>query len=197
MADIDPAGATARDPSEAEMAARTARFADLVPYKQTMSDAHGIPVEAMRMMSTDKVYPIMSPAVWSGRNSIAPVKGAAGLTVSMAEAPPGDHPGLHNHTGSVENFFCLSGTFEILWGANGEHRIVIEPYDFISVPPGIYRDFRNISGELGRLLVMIQPAEGDLADEVIHSPARRPEIVARFGQETLDKMAAIGIRFGA
>ena len=193
MADIEPT----RNPTEAEMEARAARFADLVPYKKTMNDTHGIPVEAMRMMSTDNVYPIMSPAVWSGRNSVAPVKGAAGLTVSMAECPPGDHPGLHNHTGSVENFFCLSGTFEILWGENGEHRIVIEPYDFISVPPGIYRDFRNISDELGRLLVMIQPASGDLADEVVHSPARRPEIIERFGSETLEKMAAIGIKFGA
>lgn len=193
MADIEPT----RNLTEAEMEARIARFADLVPYKQTMNDAHGIPVEAMRMMSTDKVYPVMSPAEWTGRSSIAPVKGAAGLTVTIAECPPGDHPGLHNHTGSVENFFCLSGRFEILWGENGEYRAVIEPLDFISVPPGIYRDFRNISDKLGRLLVMIQPAEGDLADEVIHSPARRPEIVERFGAETLDKMAAIGIRFGA
>jgi uncharacterized RmlC-like cupin family protein len=196
MADIDLGTPLQRDPTEAEMETRTARFAKLVPYKKTMSDAHGIPAEAMRMMSTEAVYPIMSPMTWSGRNSVAPVKGAAGLTVSLSEAPPGDHPGLHNHTGSVENFFCLSGTFEILWGEHGEHRIVIEPYDFISVPPGIYRDFRNISDELGRLLVMIQPASGDLADEVIHAPSRRPEIIERFGEETLEKMAAIGIKFG-
>lgn len=195
MADIDPK--TSPNPSEAEMEARTARFRNLVPYKKTMSDTHGIPSEAMRMMSTENVYPIMSPAEWTGRNSVAPVKGVAGLTVSMAECTPGDHPGLHNHTGSVENFFCLSGEFEMLWGENGEHRAVIGPYDFISMPPGIYRDFRNISDETGRLLVMIQPASSDLTDEVIHSPARRPEIIARFGEETLEKMAAIGIRFGA
>jgi uncharacterized RmlC-like cupin family protein len=195
MADIDPK--TSPNPSEAEMEARTARFRNLVPYKKTMSDAHGIPSEAMRMMSTENVYPIMSPAVWTGRNSVAPVKGVAGLTVSMAECTPGDHPGLHNHTGSVENFFCLSGEFEMLWGENGEHRAVIGPYDFISMPPGIYRDFRNISNETGCLLVMIQPASSDLTDEVIHSPARRPEIIARFGEETLEKMAAIGIKFGA
>ncbi|CAN0442244.1 unnamed protein product [Discosporangium mesarthrocarpum] len=197
MADIDPATPQTRDPSETEMEARTARFAKLVPYKETMNAEHGIPVEAMRMMSTEKVFPVMSPRDWAGRASIAPVKGAPGLIVTLAEAPPGDHPGLHNHTGSTENFFCLCGRFEISWGENGEHSTVIEPNDFISVPPGIYRDFTNVSDETGRLLVMIQPATGDANDEVIHSPARRPEIIERFGQETLEKMAAIGIKFGA
>ena len=31
------------------------RFSELVPYKDTMNDAHGIPAEAMQMMSSDKV----------------------------------------------------------------------------------------------------------------------------------------------
>jgi uncharacterized RmlC-like cupin family protein len=194
MADIDPQ----RDPNPTveQMEARVARFDKLVPYKETMNTAHGIPVEAMRMMSTEKVFPVMSPKEWTGRSSVAPVKGETGLTVTIAEAPPGDHPGLHNHTGSIENFYCLCGRFEILWGAEGEYSLVIEPNDFISVPSGIYRDFRNISDETGRLLVMIQPAPGDTTDEVIHAPARRPEIIERFGEETLEKMAAIGIKFG-
>ena len=72
MADIDPQ----RDPNPTveQMEARVARFDKLVPYKETMNTAHGIPVEAMRMMSTEKVFPVMSPKEWTGRSSVAPVK---------------------------------------------------------------------------------------------------------------------------
>ena len=77
------------EPTPEDMQARVARFADLVPYKDTMNAAHGIAPEAMQMMSSDKVYPVMSPEGWEGRSKIAPVKGAAGLTVTIAECPPG------------------------------------------------------------------------------------------------------------
>ena len=45
-----------------EMESRIARFADMVPYKDTMNAAHDIPPEAMQMMSSDKVFPLMCPA---------------------------------------------------------------------------------------------------------------------------------------
>jgi len=182
--------------SPADMAKRLARFAELKPYKDTMNDAHGIPPEAMRMMSPDKVYPIMSPAGWTGRSKIAPVKGAPGLTITLAECPPGDHAGLHKHTDAVENFFCVEGRFEITWGANGEHRVVLDALDFISIPAGVYRDFRNIGSSVGRLLVAIQSPPGDTQDAVVHSAAVGDEVVRRFGQKTRDAMAAIGVRFG-
>lgn len=77
-------------PTPEQMAKRVARYRDLRPYKDTMNDAHGIPPEAMRMMSPDNVYPIMSPENWTGRRQVAPVKGEPGLTVSLAECSPGD-----------------------------------------------------------------------------------------------------------
>jgi quercetin dioxygenase-like cupin family protein len=131
-------------PSTDDMQKRVARFADLVPYKDTMNDVHGIPPEAMQMMSSDKVYPVMSPEGWEGRSKVAPVKGAAGLTVTIAECPPGDSSGLHKHTATVENFFCIQGTFDITWGDEGENSVRLEPMDFISVPAGIYREFTNV-----------------------------------------------------
>lgn len=179
-----------------QMALRVARFGDLRPYKDTMNDAYGIPPEAMRMMSPDRVYPIMSPEGWTGRSKIAPVKGAPGLTVTLAECPPGDHAGLHKHTDSVENFFCVEGRFEITWGRNGEHRIELSPLDFVSIPAGVYRDFRNIGDVMGRLFVAIQTPPGDTKDVVVHSAAVGDEIAQRFGQETRDAMADIGVRFG-
>ena len=43
-------------------------------------------------------------------------QGRAGLTVTIAECPPGDSSGLHKHTATVENFFCIQGSFDITWG---------------------------------------------------------------------------------
>jgi mannose-6-phosphate isomerase-like protein (cupin superfamily) len=182
--------------SPAEMAQRVARFRDLKPYKDTLNAALGIPPEAMQMMSSDKVYPIMSPEGWTGRSRVAPVKGAPGLTITLAECPPGDHAGLHKHTDSVENFFCVEGRFEIVWGEKGEHRVELGPLDFISVPRGVYRDFRNIGDVLGRLLVAIQTPPGDSKDTVVHAPEVGQEIARRFGDDTVQAMAAIGVRFG-
>lgn len=184
------------EPSTEQMQPRLARFSELKPYKDTLNEALGIPAEAMQMMSSDRVYPIMSPQGWSGRSRIAPVKGAPGLTITLAECPPGDHAGLHKHTDSVENFFCIEGRFEIAWGAKGEHRVELGPLDFISIPKGVYRDFRNIGTVLGRLLVAIQTPPGDTQDTVVHAPEVGQEIARRYGPETLQAMAAIGVRFG-
>lgn len=180
-----------------EMARRTARFGDLKPYKQTQNDAKGIPPDAIEMVSAKCVYPVMSPEGWSGRNGLAPVKGGPGLTISLAECPPGDNPGLHAHESAVENFFCVRGRFEITWGDNGEHSTILEPLDFISVPPGVCRNFTNISDEVGYLCVIIQTPAGDQFDRVAFSPSLGEEIAKLFGAETVANMNGIGFHFDA
>ena len=115
--------------SPEQMAKRLARFADLKPYKDAMNDAHGIPPEAMRMMSPDKVYPIMSPEGWTGRSKIAPVKGAPGLTITLVECPPGDRAGLHKHTDAVENFFCVDGRFVVRYANPAASLVLMDPID--------------------------------------------------------------------
>lgn len=185
------------DVSMEEMSRRTARFKDLKPYKQTQNDANGIPPGAMEMVSAKSVYPVMSPEGWAGRNSIAPVKGAPGITISLAECPPGDSPGLHAHEKAVENFFCVRGRFEITWGDNGEHSIILEPLDFVSVPPGVSRNFTNISDEMGYLFVVIQPPEGDEFDKVAFAPSLGEEITKQFGADAVTRMNDIGFNFDA
>ena len=185
------------DVSAEEMRRRTARFSELKPYKQSHNDAKGIPPAAIEMVSAKCVYPVMSPEGWSGRNSAAAVKGAPGLTISLAECPPGDNPGLHVHETSVENFFCVRGRFEITWGDNGEHSTILEPLDFISVPPGVCRNFTNISDDVGYLCVVIQAPEGDEFDNVAFVPGLGEKIAERFGADTVDRMNDIGFKFDA
>jgi len=179
-----------------EMEKRVARFADLVPYKDTMNAAHGIPPEAMRMMSSEKVFPVMSPEDWKGRSKIAPVKGAPGLTVTIAECPPGDSSGLHKHTDTVEKFVWIEGTFELFWGAEAQHSIELGPLDFVSVPAGVYREFRNVGDTMGRLFVAIQSPPGEEHDTVIHAAESGDIIEEKWGKETREAMAGIGVRFG-
>ena len=177
------------------VANRVARFRELVPYKQSIMDGTGIPAEAVEIVSAKSVYPIMSPEGWEGRSAVAPVKGMNGLTVTIAECPPGNHPGLHSHSHTVENFFCLNGKFRVSWGEDGENSVELDPMDFVSVPAGVYRNFHNISDETARLLVMIQNVEGDTKDEVIFHPHVGQEILEKFGEETLVAMDKVGFRF--
>lgn len=180
-----------------DVASRVARFKDLVPYKKSIMDASGIPSEAIEVVSAKNVYPVMAPEGWKGRNGIAAVTGAPGLTVSIAECPPGNHPGLHAHSHTVENFFCLNGRFRVSWGDEGENSVELEPLDFVSVPAGVYRDFHNISDETARLLVIIQTPEGDAHDEVVYHPRVGEEIAEKFGADTLAAMDEFGFRVAA
>jgi len=185
------------DPTNEEMNARIGRFKELKPYRSQLDDTRGIPAAAIQRVSASNVYPVMSPKGWTGRNAIAPVKGEPGLTVSIAECPPGDNPGLHIHTKATENFFCLNGRFRIEWGANAEYHTILEQNDFISVPPGVYRNFVNLTDETSRLLAIIQTPPGDTEDEVVMPPSVRRELLETYGEETLQKMGELGFRFAA
>ena len=73
-------------------------------------------------------------------------------------------------------FFVFSGRFEIAWGDQGEHTLVLEPLDMISVPRGENRSFRNVSNEIGRLLVMIVPETDEQVDPISYAPSLAKEI---------------------
>src|SRR5690348_2562349 len=173
------------------MEARVARFNKLQTYQTQNFDAHGIPPDAMERVTARRVYPVMAPADYQGRSAGAPVKGPRGLIVSIAECNPGNGPGLHRHLNTVENFFCLSGRFEITWGAQGENTLVLEPLDMISVPRGEYRSFRNISNESGRLLVMIVPETEQQVDPISYSADVAKEIESEYGKSAVDGLQKI------
>jgi len=138
---------------------------------------------------------VMAPADYQGRSAGAPIKGPRGLIVSIAECEPGNGPGLHRHLNTVENFLCLSGRFEIAWGDQGEHTLVLEPLDMISVPREENRSFRNISDEVGRLLVMIVPESDAQVDPISYAPRLAKEIENEYGKTALEGLQKIGFKF--
>jgi len=107
-----------------QMETRVARFQKLETYQNQNFETHNIPPGAVEKVAARRVYPVMVPPDYQGRSAGAPVKGPRGLIVSIAECEPGNGPGLHRHLSTVENFFCISGRFEIAWGDQGEHTLV-------------------------------------------------------------------------
>jgi len=178
-----------------QMEARVARFHKLQTYQTQNFEAHNIPPGAVEKVAARRVYPVMAPADYQGRSAAAPVKGPRGLIVSIAECEPGNGPGLHRHLNTVENFFCLSGRFEIAWGDRGEHTLVLDPLDMITVPRGENRSFRNISNGLGRLLVMIVPETDEQVDPVSFAPSLAKEIEEQYGKAALAGLQKIGFKF--
>jgi uncharacterized RmlC-like cupin family protein len=186
---------TTQSLSPEQMQARVARFNKLQTYQTQNLATQGIPPGAMEKITARKVYPVMAPADYQGRSAGAPVKGPRGLIISIAECEPGNGPGLHRHLNTVENFMCLSGRFEIAWGDRGEHTLVLEPLDMISVPRGENRSFRNVSKETGRLLVMIVPETGEQADPISYAPSLAKEIESEYGASALDGLRKVGFKF--
>jgi uncharacterized RmlC-like cupin family protein len=178
------------------MEQRIVRFRRLSSY-QAQHERLGIPDAAFDTVAARRVYPVMVPESYAGRSAQAPFKGVPGLAVTIAECPPGNGASLHAHEQSVENFLCLDGTFEIAWGDHGEHSTVLEPMDFISIPPRVCRSFKNLADRPARLLVMIQILGPEQADRVHYVPQVGADLARSFGPDAVAALSGIGFKFDA
>jgi len=170
-----------------------ARFSELVPYQSQHAD-NGIPREVMEYLAANKVFPVVSPPGLVGRNALAPLRGWPGLCISIAQCTPQQGPVSHNHTGTLENFFCLDGRFDVLWGNNLENKVTLEPGDLCSMPPGVYRAFRNLTDSEARLLVLIQGDE-KMSDKIQMPRAIGNEVRSKHGDKVMELLAGINMRF--
>lgn len=133
--------------------------------------------------------------------------------IGMVKARPGNGPAYHTHD-YVESFLVLSGRWRFYWGedpdpdhATGE--TTLEPWDFITLPPHLFRGFEVATDETedAWIFAVLEPhatfaskdpiwspwvvaeaeAHGFRADEngkMIHPPdyaARRAELMAKLG----------------
>lgn len=147
-----------------EMAARIARYADLEPMEAQKN--LDIPVEAADIVWSRQLLSVigLDGGLDTPINSAAPIKGAAGITVTLAQCPPGTGPSLHAHRQTFETFTVMKGRFEVYWNDKGENRVELDLFDTISVPPGVCRGFTNISDEEGILQVIISGGVHDMND---------------------------------
>lgn len=185
-----------------EMEQRIVRFRQLKPRSLIAQDKTGIPSEVTRSLAADRNYTYMAPVL---PNNSAITENAAlrggdagnAISVSLAICDPGYGPQLHAHARTVESFFCISGRFSITWGDKGQHTTVLEPLDFIAIPKGVVRTFKNVSDEKdAKLLVIIQGDKQDFGD-VYFVPEVAQMLMARFGPDIKAKLEATGRRFTA
>jgi quercetin dioxygenase-like cupin family protein len=108
-----------------------------------------------------------------------------GFQVGMFEAPPGNGPAWHTHT-YVEMFMPLTGKWRFCYGLSAEDpndllgEAVLEPWDVISFPPGLWRRFDNVSDELAVGFAVLDPHDV-FADKDPIWPSWLVEEAARFG----------------
>ncbi len=152
------------DISQDEMETRVARYQELEPLEAQKNT--NLPQEAADIVWARKLLSVvgLDQDADTPINSAAPIKGAAGITVTLAQCPPGTGPSLHAHQQTYETFTVMKGRFEVYWNDNGEDRMELDLYDTISVPPGVCRGFRNISEEEGILQVIISGGVHDMND---------------------------------
>ena len=152
------------DISPSEMARRVARYAELDPLEVQKNT--NLPQEAADIVWARKLLSVvgLEKDADTPINSAAPIKGAAGITITLAQCPPGTGPSLHAHQQTFETFTVMKGRFEVYWNDMGENRLELGLYDTISVPPGVCRGFTNISDEEGLLQVIISGGVHDMND---------------------------------
>lgn len=184
------------DPTIEEMERRTVRFASgLGDFRSQHEDRAGIPARVWDWFAPNRVYPLLAPATYEGRSAGAALKGLPGLVVDLTVCPPGEGPVLHRHPKTTENFLCLEGTFEIVWGESGEKQLTLNRFDFCSVPPGAYRTFRNCGTTPAWLLVLIQIPTVEQRDDVDLGAALARQIAQQFGPDIVDRLKSVGFEF--
>ncbi len=181
-------------PTPEEMESRIARFSSLevLPAIRELD----MPLEVKDVIYSRTLLPAIAPEV--GDTPIAAggaIKGAAGMTMTFAVCPPGTGPGLHAHAKTYETFTVLEGRFEFTWGDRGEHRVVLDRFDVISIIPGVCRGFKNVGENDGTLQVVITGGLHDMND--IAFPPQIAEQIEAAGPEYLAAFKAKGIAFDA
>ena len=157
--------------SAQEMQPRIARYTNLRPLPIQQS---AIPLAARDVVYSRKLLSVIGlESAQTPINAEAPIRGAAGMTMTLAVCPPGQGPGLHAHRQTYETFTVLKGRFEVSWNDDGSERAVLELFDTVSFPPGVCRAFRNIGDEEGILQVIITGGVHDMNDIDFAEEARR------------------------
>jgi len=162
--------------STSEMEKRIARFKSLKPLPIQHAS---IPEKARDVVYARELLSVIGLETEGNTpiNAAAPIRGAAGMTMTLAVCPPGQGPGLHNHVQTYETFTVLKGRFEVTWNVDGSGRAVLEPFDTICVPPGVCRAFRNVGMEGGILQVLITGGVHDMND-IAFTPGAKNDIEA-------------------
>lgn len=177
-----------------ELEERIARFDKLQPMSTT-KDLTAAPQEAYDIVFARKLMPVVLEKTDSPFGNVAPIYGAAGLSMWVSICPPGQGPCLHAHQRTYETFIVLEGSFEFRLNDTGELKTVLNKWDTLSCPPGLCRGFRNISDKDSVILTVIT-GEVHARNDVSLPPSVAKEL-DKIGPGVLAAFEKIGLTFDA
>jgi mannose-6-phosphate isomerase-like protein (cupin superfamily) len=144
---------TDANPTVAEMESRVARFRTLQPTEDyTDSAIPGCERTTFRVLGTQPASPLAAEA----------------FHLNIVRCEPGKSAPLHSHL-TQEVFVALTGRWEVFWGPSGQRSVLLEPWDTISIPPGLSRGFKNVGLEPAYLMGMASgrdPGQIDWPEQV-------------------------------
>lgn len=171
-------------PSSDEIDSRLARFEDL-QQMSTFDDLKWIGQEAMDVMFARKLMPVILDDTKNPFGNAAPIMGASNTTMFISVMPPGQGPCLHSHNSTHETFIVLEGEIEYYIGDPIEHRRTLGKWDTLSVPPLVYRAFKNVGdSDAVQLTVITGLDEG--RDDASVAASVETDIKKRFGEKVVD-----------
>lgn len=177
------------------MQARIARWSERRVHRNYRSD-DSIPAEAFAAVNPPLHLLLASAAADTHPDSRPAVVGGKGLLVAVLELGPGQKAPLHVHLRSREIFVCLRGRVRFRWNEHGADETILEPFDLIDVPLGVYRDFQCDGSEPALLFAIITDEREDEPGDVVIASEERERFAARFGPAILPRLtAATGLYF--
>jgi len=177
-----------------EMEKRIARIDDLTPNKAEFEERDGIPQEAYEYLAAKEIFLLMAkPKPAEKQNTRPAIEGPDGASIYVVGTPPSDGSSLHAHMTTYETFMPLTGRYRIDYGRGGKHSVVLHPFEMLSMPPGVLRNFTNLEDHDSRMLVIIQGEDEDALNDVILEPSKGEEIAERWGPDVKAKFEQRGL----
>jgi quercetin dioxygenase-like cupin family protein len=176
-------------PTATEVDARIGRYDALEPMS-TSKDLHWVPQGAHDIIFARKIMPVVLEATKNPFGNASPITGANGMTMFISVMPPGQGPCLHSHNSTYETFMVLEGTIEYLVGDPIEHRRVLNKWDVFSVPPRVYRAFRNV-GTTDAVQLTVITGIVDARDDVSIPQSVADQLSREYGAKVRDAFGAL------
>lgn len=133
---------------EKMLAERVARFKDLKPTKRAFLDCV---VEGHER----DIFQIIGPGVNEDPEHRPAILDHPDFSVGLIRAENGHGASLHIHD-TVEVFMPLEGRWALYWldEKGQQQEVMLDRHDVISVPVGLWRGFRNVSGHVAHMIAI-------------------------------------------
>lgn len=127
---------------------RAARFGALKPTSKSFIDT------AVDWHERD-IYQVIGNGVNEDPGHEPAIEDLRDFAVGLIQAEHGHGASLHIHD-TIEAFMPLEGKWAICWldGEGAQQEVLLGEHDMISVPPGVWRGFRNESGKKALMLAI-------------------------------------------